>query len=149
MRLARKSLPILDHSLSGRLALSVAVVLLGAGPALQRASAGAEDLAELGAGIVLSQLSVEPGSQVARLVRLLPDGSLRILSEGFHSARDPDVSFDGKRILFSGKKRATSRWQISLPTTTRTLLAARTTPTLRTVPSGPAARNSIVLLIVI
>jgi len=92
--------------------LSVAVVLLGAGPTLQRASAGAEDLAELGAGIVLSQLSVDQGSQAARLVRLLPDGSLQILSEGFHSARDPDVSFDGKRMLFSGKKRATSHWQI-------------------------------------
>jgi hypothetical protein len=110
--LARKSLPILDHSLSGRLALSVAVVLLSAGPALQRASAGAEDLAEFGTGIVLSQLSMEQGSQVARLVRLLPDGSLRILSKDFHSARDPDVSFDGKRILFSGRKRAASYWQI-------------------------------------
>lgn len=111
-RLARKSLPNLDLRFSGCVALLVAAVLLGTGSTPQRASAGAEDLAELGAGIVLSQLSVEQGSQVARLIRLLPDGSLRILSEGFHSARDPDVSFDGKRILFSGKKRATSRWQI-------------------------------------
>ncbi|MHC4446746.1 MAG: HzsA-related protein [Planctomycetota bacterium] len=103
---------MLNHSLSGRLALFVAVVLLGAGPTLQRASAGAEDLAEFGAGIVFSQLSVEGDPQVARLVRLLPDGSLRILSEDFHSARDPDVSFDGSRILFSGKRRATSHWQI-------------------------------------
>jgi hypothetical protein len=110
--LAWKRLPILNHSRSGRLLLSVAIVLLGAGPTFQPVSAGAEDSAELGAGIVLSQLSVEQGSQVARLARLLPDGSLRILSEDFHSARDPDVSFDGERILFSGKKRETSRWQI-------------------------------------
>jgi hypothetical protein len=103
---------MLNYNLSGRLALLVAAVLLGAGPTLQRASAGAEDLAEFGAGIVFSQLSVEGDPQVARLVRLLPDGSLRILSEDFHSARDPDVSFDGRRILFSGKRRATSHWQI-------------------------------------
>jgi len=82
---------------------SAAFALLGAGPTLQPASVGAEDLAALGTGIVFSQLSVEQGSQVARLARLLPDGSLQILSEGFHGARDPDVSFDGKRILFLEK----------------------------------------------
>jgi len=110
--LAWKNPPRLTHGLLGRLALSVAVFLLSAGPTLQRASAGAEGLAALGSGIVLSQLSTEQGSQVARLIRLLPDGSLRILSRDFYSARDPDVSFDGKRILFSGKKREADYWQI-------------------------------------
>jgi hypothetical protein len=90
----------------------VALALLVAGQLPQGAGAGTRDPAELGAGIVWSQLPVEPGQQGARLVRLLPDGSLRILSEGFHSARDPDVSFDGERILFSGRRQAASRWQI-------------------------------------
>ncbi|HEY5657815.1 MAG TPA: hypothetical protein VIY27_08485, partial [Myxococcota bacterium] len=77
-----------------------------------RPSADASDLAALGDGIVFTQGSTQPGADTARLVRLLPDGSLRVLSADFHAARDPDVSFDGKRILFSAKKRATSRWQI-------------------------------------
>jgi len=111
-RLAWKSAPAPAHGLPGRLALSAAVVLLSAGPTLGRATAGEEGLAALGTGLVLSQLSTEQGSQAARLVRLLPDGSLRTLSEGFYGARDPDVSFDGKRILFSGKKRESDYWQI-------------------------------------
>jgi hypothetical protein len=111
-RLRRKGRPIPIHNHCGRLALSAAVALLGAGYAPQGASAEVGGPAELDAGIVFTQLSVEPGSQIARLVRLLPDGSLKNLSEGFHSARDPDVSFDGSRVLFSGKRRKTSRWQI-------------------------------------
>jgi Tol biopolymer transport system component len=35
-----------------------------------------------------------------------------VLTEGFHSATDPDVSFDGKRILFAGKKQASDKWNI-------------------------------------
>jgi hypothetical protein len=30
----------------------------------------------------------------------------------FHSAADPDVSFDGKRIVFSGKKNASDKWNV-------------------------------------
>ena len=48
----------------------------------------------------------------ARLVLVRPDSSVRILSTEFHSACDPDVSFDGKRILFAGKKRAGDNWNI-------------------------------------
>ncbi len=48
----------------------------------------------------------------ARLVKVSPDGQLRILSESFHSACDPNVSFDGQRLLFAGKKRADSAWQV-------------------------------------
>jgi Tol biopolymer transport system component len=62
--------------------------------------------------MVWVQLASAPGSQVARLVRSLPDGALRVLSEEFYSARDPDVSFDGERILFAGKRRQASLWQI-------------------------------------
>lgn len=48
----------------------------------------------------------------ARLVRLDPDGGFRILSEGFESACEPDVSFDGQRILFAGRRTADEPWNI-------------------------------------
>jgi len=48
----------------------------------------------------------------ARLVLLLPDGAARVLTEGFHSACDPDVSVDGRRILFAGKRTAEATWNI-------------------------------------
>ena len=48
----------------------------------------------------------------ARLVLVEPDSSTRVLSSGFQSACDPDVSFDGKRILFAAKKRAEDAWNI-------------------------------------
>lgn len=48
----------------------------------------------------------------ARLLRLRPDGSTQFLSRGFHSAADPEISFDGQRVLFAAKRRATDPWQI-------------------------------------
>lgn len=36
----------------------------------------------------------------------------RLLAPGFHSSADPDVSFDGKRVLFAGKQKAADRWAI-------------------------------------
>jgi hypothetical protein len=48
----------------------------------------------------------------ARLILLEADGSTGVLSSGFQSACDPDVSCDGKRILFAGKKTASDDWNI-------------------------------------
>lgn len=48
----------------------------------------------------------------ARLVIVSPEGPVRILTEGFHSACDPCLSFDGQRMLFAGKKESQSRWRI-------------------------------------
>lgn len=50
--------------------------------------------------------------QGARLLVVSPDGSTRPLSEGFHSACDPAVSFDAKRILFAGKRAGGDDWNI-------------------------------------
>jgi len=50
--------------------------------------------------------------QGARLVIVSPDGATRVLSRGFHSACDPDVSFDGRRILFAAKRQAADPWNI-------------------------------------
>jgi hypothetical protein len=48
----------------------------------------------------------------AQLAVLSPSGAVRNLTAGFHSAADPDVSWDGKKILFAGKKTAADLWQI-------------------------------------
>jgi hypothetical protein len=48
----------------------------------------------------------------ARIVLVAPDGSSRVLTEGFHSAADPDVGFDGTNFLFAGKRSAADVWNI-------------------------------------
>ena len=48
----------------------------------------------------------------ARIVLRDQDGGLRILTSSFHSAADPEISFDGKRILFSAKRNSTDNWDI-------------------------------------
>jgi hypothetical protein len=47
-----------------------------------------------------------------RLVLLGSGGSTQVLTTDFESAADPSVSFDGKRILFAGKKSAGDHWNI-------------------------------------
>ncbi len=49
---------------------------------------------------------------LSRIVALEPDGSVNVLTGGFVAARSPAVSFDGRRLLFSGKKTETDDWQI-------------------------------------
>jgi hypothetical protein len=39
-------------------------------------------------------------------------GVVRVLSAGFTSAADPDISWDGKRILFAGQRTAGGLWQV-------------------------------------
>ncbi len=48
----------------------------------------------------------------ARIVVRSPAGDLRVLSTGFASACDPDVSFDGQRALFAGRRDGEARWRI-------------------------------------
>ncbi len=48
----------------------------------------------------------------AQLIVLSPDGQARPLATGFESACDPDVSFDGQRVLFAGRREAGARWRI-------------------------------------
>jgi hypothetical protein len=71
---------------------------------------------KLGAAVVFTQLPPEsPPAEYGRggrLVLLSADGTTRVLTKDFESAADPDVSFDGKRILFSGRKTASGRWNI-------------------------------------
>ncbi len=78
---------------------------------------------KLGASVVFTQL---PAARAARpravlpsdygpggrLMLLMPDGTSRPLLKDFESAADPDVSFDGKRIVFAGRKTASDHWDI-------------------------------------
>lgn len=48
----------------------------------------------------------------SRIVLLSPDGSFSVLTPEFTSACDPSVSFDGKRILFAGKRSPQEKWNI-------------------------------------
>jgi hypothetical protein len=48
----------------------------------------------------------------ARLVKVYPDFSTEVLSRSFHSACDPEISFDASHILFAGKRTATDNWTI-------------------------------------
>ncbi len=56
-------------------------------------------------------LRVPYGSGARILLRDSRD-SARLVAPGFHSAADPDVSFDGRSILFAGKRTASDRWTI-------------------------------------
>jgi Tol biopolymer transport system component len=59
------------------------------------------------AGLLRADLCEE-----ARIVIVDPDGTKRVLSESFHSACDPDISFDGRRILFAGRRLVSDDWNI-------------------------------------
>lgn len=53
-----------------------------------------------------------PQGEGSRIVRLDPDGRVRVLTAEFAAAADPSVAFDGQRVLFAGKKVAGESWQI-------------------------------------
>jgi hypothetical protein len=51
-----------------------------------------------------------PFGEGGRLVAVSPSGAVRVLTAGFASAADPDVSFDGRSILFAGQKAKGDPW---------------------------------------
>jgi hypothetical protein len=70
------------------------------------------------AEIVLTEIpaararAAAPFGDGGRLVVLEGGGATRVLTPGFESAADPAVSFDGKRILFAGKKTRRDAWNV-------------------------------------
>ena len=48
----------------------------------------------------------------ARVVVVAPDGQSRVLSAGFATACDPNVSFDAQHVLFAGKQNDQAHWRI-------------------------------------
>lgn len=48
----------------------------------------------------------------ARVVMVLPDRTTQVLSRGFYSACDPEISLDASHILFAGKRKPVDNWDI-------------------------------------
>lgn len=62
--------------------------------------------------IVFTQTTPTGRDGASRIVLLQKPGTPQVLSRGFYAARDPHVSFDGKRILFSARRSPADFWQI-------------------------------------
>jgi hypothetical protein len=62
-------------------------------------------------GRAAGMLRADYGDQ-GRLLLIDPDGRRRVLTEGFSSAAEFDVSFDGRRILFAAKRKPQDLWNI-------------------------------------
>jgi hypothetical protein len=105
--------------------IAAAVLLLGfvVGPY----AAPFESAASMGVDLVISQIPHRPGHQLrtdgrfsyskereqsGRIILLTSGGESQVLTQDFLVAADPTVSFDGKRILFAGRKRTTEPWNI-------------------------------------
>lgn len=89
-----------------------AVLALAVAPAAA-APAGKPGRAPSPAPMVVAQVPADarPDSgEGGRLVLVSPGGRTRVLTAGFHSAADPEVSFDGKSILFAAKQGASDPW---------------------------------------
>ncbi len=76
-------------------------------PALLLAAAAA---AEAPSALVVAQVPLAAAGEGGRLVLVPPRGKTRVLTASFHSAADPEVSFDGRSILFAGKRTAADPW---------------------------------------
>jgi hypothetical protein len=53
-----------------------------------------------------------PQARIVALDRDKPKKSLKVLSEDFYSACSPEISFDGKSMLFTGQRHQGDYWQI-------------------------------------
>jgi Tol biopolymer transport system component len=95
------------------LALCAAAALAQAQPAARPAAAPmvvaqvpASALPSDGGGSLRAPSLGEGG----RLVLVSPSGKTRVLTHGFASAAEPEVSFDGKSLLFAGRKAQGDPW---------------------------------------
>ncbi len=101
-----------QKTLSRGLKTLVALVVVFAGATWVRAEAESPStLPEPASPLVVTQVDVARPDH-SRLVLVRLDGSTKLLSEGLFAARDPEVSFDGTRILFSARETENDRWAI-------------------------------------
>ena len=84
-------------------------LLLVAGLALLH---GRSDAGRLDFPLIFVQEPLNLESAGSRLVSLQPGGGLTVLTPAFYAAADPCVSFDGRRVLFAGKRTAEEPWDI-------------------------------------
>lgn len=107
-----------------QLLLAISTVGVSAAPVHPDATVGRLQ-ERLSVPILLTQTPAAPGRKIgssrgialdfgqgSRLLLLQPDGQTRVLSAAFSSACDPCVSFDGKHVLFSGKRSAQDLWNV-------------------------------------
>jgi hypothetical protein len=109
-------------SARARAALPPAAVLALCAAAAAAPAAAARGKAARPAPVVVAQVPAAGGAlapagaplpvaaEGGRLVLVSPGGGVRVLTAGFHSAADPEVSFDGERILFAARKEAGDPW---------------------------------------
>jgi len=93
----------------GRIESSIILTQLPANHSTMR---GQTSLAPEGPQSLANALRPSDCREGARLLMVHPDLSTAVLSEGFHSASDPEISFDASRVLFAGKKTAGDVWNI-------------------------------------
>jgi hypothetical protein len=53
-----------------------------------------------------------PKTQIVAVNPTKPEGSIKVLSNDFFSAGSPEISYDGKNMLFSAQKKQNDPWQI-------------------------------------
>jgi hypothetical protein len=53
-----------------------------------------------------------PGSQIVKLSPPTPEGELTVLTEDFYGVEEPEISCDGQKILFAGRKTAKDGWEV-------------------------------------
>jgi hypothetical protein len=105
----------------GPVAAAAALVLVSAAPVQREAVAAVRSaalpivVAQVPADALAAESLAEgtlraPTGEGGRLVLVTPGGSVRVLTAGFASAADPEVSFDGKKVLFAGRKTASDPW---------------------------------------
>jgi Tol biopolymer transport system component len=98
----------------GLLAGVIAAALGGVDPSARAAGAGAPlvvaQVPTLGPATEERAAPRPVTGEGGRLVLLEPSGRARVLTAGFESATDPDVSFDGERLLFSARRTAGDPW---------------------------------------
>jgi len=98
-----------DSASMGRVESSIILTQL---PANHSTKPGQTSPAPEGPEPVANALRPSDYREGARLVMLHPDLPTTVLSKGFHSASDPEISFDASRVLFAGKKTAGDAWNI-------------------------------------
>ena len=106
-------------------ALALLTVSIGASEA--RVKLPSPSLSRVGSSFVVTQLPRGTGLEQqaiaggilradygdgARLAMVLPEGTTKVLSKGFDSACDPEISFDASHILFAGKRKPSDNWDI-------------------------------------
>lgn len=53
-----------------------------------------------------------PGMEIVKLSPPRPDGKLTVLTPEFYGADEPELSYDGRKIIFSGRRTPEEGWEI-------------------------------------